>query len=102
MGVITILFLPKLISESIETISEFIPQFDEVIICEDEKNIQKHLVQYNRNADKVIFVSSDRVLRGVAADMGLMSIPHPQIALHVLQKKVVSYGTDIWAQRRSK
>ncbi|MBG9455852.1 hypothetical protein ABE61_17770 [Lysinibacillus sphaericus] len=42
MGVKTILFLPKLISESIETITEFIPQFDEVIICEDEKNIQKH------------------------------------------------------------
>lgn len=85
-GVKTILFLPKLISASVETIMEFIPQFDEVVICEDEKNIQKHLEQYNKNADSTLFVSSDRVLRGVAANMGLVSIPHPQIALHILQK----------------
>ena len=86
-GVKTILFLPKFISESVETITEFIPQFDEVVICEDEKNIQKHLEPYNRNTNSSIFVSSDRILRGLAADMGLVSVPHPQIALHILQKK---------------
>ncbi|WP_052660118.1 M28 family metallopeptidase [Bacillus cereus] len=86
-GVKIILFLPNLISESTEAIMEFIPQFDEIVIYENEKNIKKHLEQYSRNTGSTIFVSSDRVLRNVAANMGFLSVPHPCIAQHILQKK---------------
>ncbi|MCM3201847.1 hypothetical protein A9488_07575 [Bacillus cereus] len=86
-GVKLILFSPKINSVSAENIMEFIPQFDEVVICEDEQNIQKYLLKFNENTDSIIFVSSDRVLRGIATDMGLLSIPHSYMAQHILQKK---------------
>ncbi|NKW96678.1 M28 family metallopeptidase [Bacillus toyonensis] len=82
----TILLLTKLISNSVENIKEFIHPFDEVIICENEKNIQKYIGQYSRKTGSTILISSDRVLRGVAANMGILPASHPEIALHILQK----------------
>ncbi|MEF7638426.1 DNA-binding domain-containing protein [Bacillus thuringiensis] len=94
------MFLPNLISESTDTITECIPEFDEIVICKNDKNIQMYLEQYYRNNESTIFISSNRVLRDVAANMGFLSIPHFCKAQHILQKNL-PLSTNIWIKRAS-
>ncbi|WP_218923181.1 hypothetical protein [Bacillus thuringiensis] len=59
-----------------------------------------YLEQYYRNNKSTIFISSNRVLRDVAANMGFLSIPHFYIAQHILQKNL-PLSTNIWIKRAS-
>ncbi|MEK4237333.1 M28 family metallopeptidase [Paenibacillus sp. FSL H7-0714] len=81
------LFLPEA-SESVENLNNYFPQFNRIVIYQNKNVLQQELNPYLVHANSTILVSSDRVLRSLAAELGFISTPHPQVALNILNNKI--------------
>lgn len=80
-------FLPET-SESEENLKYYFPQFNRIVIYPNKNVLQHELNPYLVHANSTILVSSDRVLRGLAAELGFLSTPHLQVALNILNNEI--------------
>lgn len=67
---------------SSEYLKQLLPEDQKVVISEDLRNtLLNFLREPKLNAQETIFVSEDRVWRGIAAECGFITVPHPSIAV---------------------
>lgn len=81
-----VVFLPET-SVSEENLKDYFPQFNRIVIYQNKSTLQHELNRYLVQANSTIIVSSDRVLRGLAAELGL-STPHLQLAINILNNEI--------------
>jgi hypothetical protein len=84
---VIILLTESLPSEALCNLKQFLPSVDEVMLS--EKDLRKTLSDCSKHLstapEQTLFVSADRVLRGLVASQGYHAVPHPAIAALVVR-----------------
>jgi hypothetical protein len=91
---ITLLIRKSLSLESIESLKQFLPMVDEFIIFEEDDVISPLSSLYEQislKPDEAIFVSINRVLRSMAAEIGCLAVPDPKMAAMILNGQSLNF-----------
>ncbi len=91
---ITLLIRKSLSLESLESLKQFLPMIDEFIVFEEDDFIPALSSLYERislKPEEAIFVSINRVLRSMAAEIGCLAVPDPKMAAMVLNGQSLNF-----------
>jgi peptidase M28-like protein len=95
------LLINKNYTKNLDDIREFLPEIDEFVQYDDD--LAKTLISYREGhsveVSEILFVSSDRTLRGVAADLGFVVLPHITIANLAIRAQTVLHFVKIYGNQ---